>query len=51
MVTIFQPQRIIEGDNTGGQRTKDFEDYGFELESPSRERVKTLLKDRASLIF
>ena len=48
---IFQPQRLPEGGDTGGQRTQDFEDYEFEFESPSRERVKNLLKDRASLIF
>ena len=51
MDTIFQPQRITEGDDTRGPRTQDFEDNGFEFESPSRERLKTLLKDRASLIF
>ena len=48
---MFQPQRIHEGDDKGGQRTQDFEDSGFEFESSSRERVKTLLKDRASWIF
>ena len=51
MDTISQPQRIHEGDDKGGQRTQDFEDSGFEFESSSRERVKTLLKDRASWIF
>ena len=49
--TLFQPQRILEGDDRGGQRTQDYEDYDFEFKSPSRERLKTLLKDRASLIF
>ena len=46
MDETFQPQRIIQGDDPGGQKTQDYEDYGFEFESPSRERVKMLLKDR-----